>query len=129
MTDAVLSAMIGVVGSVIGAIATILAAHIQAAHKAAHKVATEGPGKEQVFGDTVDFRELRILRALYSGLKGRPLDEYKDYFYRLSFAAVIRKEWVEKDNRNYRMTPEGAEFCREYFKELLKSWTPPRRSQ
>jgi hypothetical protein len=124
MSDAVLVAMIAVAGSVVGAVATVLVARIQAAQKAAHPPPSEKAETTPVLGESVDIRELRILRALFGEPKGRILEAYHGGYYGPSLEAVIEKGWVKRIEKRYYMTPKGAEFCRAYLKELFGAWQP-----
>src|SRR5438105_494756 len=67
MSDGVMAAIVGVVGTVIGAGGAILVAVIQSRRGGDHPAAVL-PGKVEdptvVLGELVDIRELRILRAL-----------------------------------------------------------------
>jgi hypothetical protein len=124
MSDAVLVAMIGVAGTLVGALATVLAARIQAAHKAAQVPPSGKAETSPVLGESVDIRELRILRALFGEPKGRALESYKNGYYRPSLEAVVNKGWARRIEQRYYMTPKGADFCRAYLKELLGAWQP-----
>jgi len=124
MSDAVWVAIIGVAGTVVGAVATVLVARIQAAQKAASTAASEKAEIIAVLGQSVDIRELRILRALFGEPKGRILQAYHDSYYGPPLRAVIKKQWVKRIEDRYYMTPKGAEFCRAYLNELFATWQP-----
>jgi hypothetical protein len=123
MSDAVWVALIGVAGTVVGALATVVVARIQAAHKTAQRP-PEPAETAPVLGETVDIRELRILRALFGEPKGRLLEGYHQNYYKPSLDAVMRKGWVKRIEKRYYMTPKGAEFCRAYLRELFAAWQP-----
>jgi hypothetical protein len=124
MSDPVLVAVIGVVGTIVGAAATVLVARIQAAQKAAQQTPPEKPETTVVLGQAVDIRELRILRALFGEPKGRLLEAYQVRFYEPFLKSVIKKGWVKRIEKRYYMTPRGADFCRAYLKELFDTWQP-----
>ena len=123
MSDTVLVAVIGVGGTIVGSIATVLVARIQAAKPSTHTL-TGKAETAPVLGESVDIRELRILRALFGEPKGRILEGYRDGYYAPSLEAVINKGWVKKIEKRYYMTPKGADFCRAYLKELFGMWQP-----
>src|SRR4051812_6655483 len=116
MSDAVMTAMIGVGSSAVGAIATIIVARIQVQNKARAE-ATEKVQITPVLGESVDIRELRILRALYGEPSGRLLEAYKTPYYRPAIQAVLRKRWANKIEDRYHMTKKGTDFCTAYLKE------------
>jgi hypothetical protein len=124
MSDAVLAALIGVGGTVVGAIATVLVARIQAAHKAVRPPSAEKPDPVAVLGQSIDIRELRILRALFGERKGRILEAYQDAYYGPSLQALVKRGLVTRVEKRYYMTNKGAEFCRAYLKELFETWQP-----
>jgi hypothetical protein len=124
MSDTVLVALIGVSGTVVGAVATILVARIQAAHKAAPPPSPGKPDTIPVLGQSIDIRELRILRALFGEPKGRILEAYQDGYYGPSLQAVVKRGLVKRIEKRYYMTPIGADFCRAYLKEVFETWRP-----
>jgi hypothetical protein len=125
MSDTVVVALIGVAGTVVGSGATILVALLQSRKRHDPPVP---PGKvvdpTPVLGEAVDIRELRILRALYGEPRGRPLDAYKDAYYRRSLEATLKKGWVRLEARRYHLTDKGADFCWAYVKQLHQDWRP-----
>jgi hypothetical protein len=124
MTDAVLTAMIGVAGSIVGSIATVAVARIQTAHKAAR---SDSPAEREslaVLGEAVDVHELRILRTLFGESKGRLLQAYKSGPYASALGAVLKKGWVRHIEGQYYLTEVGSRFCRRYLEELLPTWQP-----
>lgn len=127
MSEGVLNALIGVLGTAIGAIATVLVARIQSQKekdKAAAQKAEDSQPPSVVLGELIDNRELRILRALFGERGGRLLDGYKNPFYAAAMEAVRNKDWVKKRDGKHYMTEKGAELCRAYVRELLQNWRP-----
>lgn len=125
MSDGVLAAAIGTMGTIAGAIATIVVARVHASAKAQQsEKADDSPPTSPVLGHAVDIRELRILRALFGEPGGRFLEAYKDPYYRRSLDATVKKKLVAVVGGRYYLTAKGAEFCRAYLKELLGTWQP-----
>jgi hypothetical protein len=122
MYNDILVAIIGVTGTVIGAVGAVVAARIQSARHVAAVNAAETAEPTPVLGESVDIRELRILRALFGEKKGRVLAAYQDSYYGPSLRAMIKKGWVKRIENRFYMTPKGAQFCAAYLKELLGNW-------
>ena len=124
MSDPVLVALIGVGGTVVGAVAMVIVARIQAAHKATPPPLSEEAKTFPVLGQSIDIRELRILRALFGESKGRLLEAYQDGYYGPSLQALVKRGLVKRIEKRYYMTPKGKDFCRAYLKELFETWQP-----
>lgn len=124
MSNDILVALIGVTGTIIGALGAVVAARIQSARQLAAEKGTETADSTPVLGESVDIRELRVLRALFGEKKGRVLTAYQDSYYGPSLRAMIKKGWVKRIENRYYMTPKGAYFCAAYLKELLGQWQP-----
>jgi hypothetical protein len=128
MTDEVWVALIGfggtVIGAAIGAIATVAVAVARRQSGTKDKEAMEKVETAPVLGQSVDIRELRILRGLFGERNGRLLEAYHDRHYGPSLKAVIRKGWVKEIEGRYYMTGRGAEFCGAYLREVLSTWRP-----
>jgi hypothetical protein len=132
MSDPVLIALIGMGGTVVGALGAILAARIQAVHKGTPPPPSEKPETLNVIGQSIDIRELRILRALFGETKGRLLEAYQDGYYGPSLQALVKRGLVKRIEKRlakrieirYYMTLKGKDFCRAYLKELFETWQP-----
>ena len=131
MSDPVLIALIGMGGTVVGAVGAVLAARI-AAHKDTPPPPPEKVETLRILDQSIDIRELRILRALFGETTGRRLEAYQDGYYGPSLQALVKRGLVKRIEKRlakrieirYYMTLKGKDVCRVYLKELLETWQP-----